>query len=262
MKYSYALLGLFFGALLAGCNGGRFAPASPAIAPPASKTATAVPSGYKLLYSFKGAPDGASPLAGLLDVNGTLYGTTLNGSTYDDCNLGCGTVFAIDPAGSERVIYNFKGGNDGLWPFAGLTALGGSLYGTTGGGGANSAGTVFSVTTSGSENVVHSFTAGNDGYDPEANLIVVKGTLYGTTVYGGSSACGGNGCGTVFKIARSGKERVLHAFAGGSDGARVYGPVTYMNGDLFGATLEGGGSGCGGQGCGTIFKLLFRGKRA
>jgi hypothetical protein len=28
------------------------------------------------LYSFTGGADGASPLAGVIDVNGTLYGTT------------------------------------------------------------------------------------------------------------------------------------------------------------------------------------------
>ena len=32
-----------------------------------------------VLYSFKGTPDGSSPYAGLIDVNGTLYGTTYHG---------------------------------------------------------------------------------------------------------------------------------------------------------------------------------------
>src|SRR5271166_5221568 len=57
------------------------------------------PAKYKLLYSFKGTPDGASPFSGLLAVGSTLYGTTLNGSSNycaqscgsNGCYLGCGT---------------------------------------------------------------------------------------------------------------------------------------------------------------------------
>jgi hypothetical protein len=32
-------------------------------------------------YSFQGPPDGEYPFAGLIDVNGTLYGTTQAGGT-------------------------------------------------------------------------------------------------------------------------------------------------------------------------------------
>lgn len=259
MKYLGLLLGALSSAtLLTACGGRSLAPAAPGLGPNAVTNAG---SGYKLLYRFKGPPDGASPLSGLLSFNGTIYGTTLQGSPNSSgCFLGCGTVFTVSTTGSEHVIYDFKGGSDGLWPFAGLTALNGTLYGDTGGGGAHSEGSVFSVSTSGSENVVYSFAGGNDGYDPEANLIAVNGTLYGTTVYGGGSGCGGNGCGTVFSIAPGGTETVLYRFAGGTDGARVYAPLTYMGGKLYGATLEGGGSGCGGSGCGTIFKLTLAGK--
>ena len=44
----------------------------------------------KVLHSFGYGSDGATPLAGLIDVNGTLYGTTSAGGTYGD-----GTVFAL-----------------------------------------------------------------------------------------------------------------------------------------------------------------------
>ncbi len=260
-------------ALLTACSGTRSAsplPAAPAGV--ASHRGSPGTSQYELLYAFKGTPDGASPLASLVSVRGKLYGTTLNGSSNycsqscgsNHCYLGCGTVFSIDKSGSERVVYNFKGtfnsGEDGAWPFAGLTVLGGLLYGTTGGGGANAEGTVFSVSKSGKETVLHSFSGGSDGEDPEATLIDVKGTLYGTTVYGGGTGCGGNGCGTVFSITSGGKEKVVHAFAGGSDGARVYAPLTYLHGKLYGATLQGGGTGCGGDGCGAIFELSLSGK--
>lgn len=46
----------------------------------------------KVLYSFSGAvTDGADPLASLIDVNGTLYGTTSAGGSYKSC----GTIFAL-----------------------------------------------------------------------------------------------------------------------------------------------------------------------
>ena len=44
----------------------------------------------KVMHSFSGAPDGALPYAGLINVKGTLYGTTWAGGS--GCgSLGCGT---------------------------------------------------------------------------------------------------------------------------------------------------------------------------
>src|SRR5579862_8114661 len=73
--------------------------------------------------------DGQGPLAGLVAVNGVLYGTTSAGG------LGHGTVFSITTDGSENVLYRFKGGSDGANPEAGLLAINGVLYGTTAAGG-------------------------------------------------------------------------------------------------------------------------------
>ncbi len=271
MKRSCLLLAATITAmLLAACGGSRFAPSTSTSAPLAAK-AHSSSSTYKLLYSFAGTPDGASPLAGLIAVHGKLYGTTLNGSKNycsascgsNDCYLGCGTVFSVDSSGKERVVYNFKGNfssaQDGSWPFAGLAQFKGTLYGTTSGGGTGD-GTVYTVTTSGKERVLYRFASGTDAQDPEATLVVAKGTLYGTSVYGGGSGCGGAGCGTVFSVSAAGKESVLYSFAGGSDGARMYSGVTYFHGKLYGATLEGG-SGCGSTGCGTIFELSLSGKK-
>jgi uncharacterized repeat protein (TIGR03803 family) len=260
--------------LLSACDGGT-APISQGVVPMGgTQRAVGVnpAAGYKSLYAFKGTPDGAKPLSGLVAVNGTLYGTTLNGSSNycsascggNLCYLGCGTVFSVDASGSERVVYNFKGNfgsaHDGSWPFAGLTLLNGSLYGTTSSAGANSDGTIYTVSTSGTESVVYSFAGGSDGQGPEAALTADKDTLYGTTVYGGGSGCGGAGCGTVFSVTTTGKESVVYRFQGGSDGERVYAPVTVLGRKVYGATLQGG-SGCGSTGCGTIFELSKRGKK-
>ena len=61
---------------------------------------------------FPGHPDGANPAAPLIDVNGTLYGTTSSGGTHK-----AGTVFSITPSGTLTVLHSFKGGSgDGYGP--------------------------------------------------------------------------------------------------------------------------------------------------
>ena len=81
-----------------------------------------------ILHAFTGGDDGAQPNANLLDVAGTLYGTTLYGGQPNSL----GTVFSIDrKTGAEQVLYAFQGGNDGIGPYAALIDVGGTLYGTT-----------------------------------------------------------------------------------------------------------------------------------
>jgi uncharacterized repeat protein (TIGR03803 family) len=155
----------------------------------------------KVLYSFcsqQGCTDGASAYTSLVDVNGTLYGTTLEGGTFDG-----GTAYALDPAtGAETVLYSFcsqQNCTDGLAPESGLVEVNGTLYGTTTSGGAYGGGEVFALDpNTGAQTVVYSFcTQQNcpDGHAPNGNLIAVNGTLYGATYYGGA-----NGRGTVFEL--------------------------------------------------------------
>jgi uncharacterized repeat protein (TIGR03803 family) len=49
----------------------------------------------KVLYSFGSSPDGYWPEAGLIDVGGTLYGTTAFGGSNRNCGLGISTLQAI-----------------------------------------------------------------------------------------------------------------------------------------------------------------------
>jgi uncharacterized repeat protein (TIGR03803 family) len=52
------------------------------------------------------------------------------------------------------------------------------------------------------------------------------------------------------------KYEVLHAFGHGEDGAGVWDSVTLDGrGNVYGTTSGGGGTGCNGQGCGTVFEL-------
>jgi uncharacterized repeat protein (TIGR03803 family) len=83
-----------------------------------------------VLYSFcqvqPECADGADPDAGLINVKGTLYGTTEHGGAN-----GYGTVFSVTTTGHEAVVYSFAGDGDGEFPQASLLNVGGVLYGTT-----------------------------------------------------------------------------------------------------------------------------------
>jgi uncharacterized repeat protein (TIGR03803 family) len=203
----------------------------------------------RVLYRFQGGSDGALPYSGLVDVGGELYGTTEDGGGPTG---GQGTVFAISTAGVERVIYAFKGGHDGAHPLAGLTVVNGSLYGTTASGGVKLCGTVFEVSTAGVEVVLYTFK-GRDGETPAAPLLAVGGELYGTTTYGGSTPSISNG--TVFKLSLAGDERVIHRFAGESDGATPLAGLVAENGKLYGTTYFGGNGTPSFDGDGTIFEI-------
>ena len=210
-----------------------------------------------VVYVFKGKPDGFGPEAGLVNVNGTLYGTTRGGGK-SGCynNLGCGTVFSVTPSGTETVLHRFRPhSSDGANPYAGLVNVNGTLYGTTVDGGLNDAGTAFVITRSGKEHVLHSFGSDGDGAYPQAALINVKGTLYGTTQYGGAASCGSYGCGTVFSITPSGTEKVLYSFKGGSgDGARPTASLINVKGTFYGTTESGGA-----HDSGTVFSVTQTG---
>jgi uncharacterized repeat protein (TIGR03803 family) len=197
-----------------------------------------------ILHRFGGANDGFFPRAGLTDVDGVLYGTTLEGGA----NRNKGTVFKITTSGAESVLYGFKGGSDGRQPEAGLTNVSGVLYGTTYSGGYadRDDGTVFKITTSGAFTVLHSFGGGNDGRGPLAGLTNVNGVLYGTTYSGGVHY----NTGTVFKITTSGTKSAVYRFVGGSDGAQPEATLTYVNGVLYGTTNNGGANNSG-----TVFSL-------
>ncbi len=103
-----------------------------------------------MLHTFGNGYDGFSPTGALINVKGTLYGTTPVGGAYgrgtNICYGGCGTVYSISTRGNEKVLHSFGRGSDAKQPFAGLIEVKGTLYGTTAGGGTNGYGTVFALT--------------------------------------------------------------------------------------------------------------------
>jgi uncharacterized repeat protein (TIGR03803 family) len=151
-----------------------------------------------VVYSFcylLSCADGENPLAGLIAVNGILYGTT-NGGGAD--GLFGGAVFAVNPKnGSETVLHSFpycteEPCTDGDGPTNNLIAVKGTLYGTTLSGGANEpyGGTVFSIDLhTGAEKVLYSFCNQQncmDGDEPWGSLVDYKNKLYGTASGGGA----------------------------------------------------------------------------
>jgi uncharacterized repeat protein (TIGR03803 family) len=216
----------------------------------------------EVLYRFEGKGDGAYPQAPLvLDSKGNLYGTTANGGSFAGpcATYGCGTLFRITPAGKEEMLYRFKGLPDGRMPM-GPVVLGsnGSLFGTTWTGGdttnircsiqASGCGVVFEWKPSGGMSVFYSFKGGlKDGQSPIAGLLLDShGGLFGTTSAGGSY-----GRGTVFKVASTGVETVLHSFKGVPDGfSSRSSPLLDVAGNLYGTTIYGGANDDG-----TLFRV-------
>lgn len=210
---------------------------------------TGARAGDTILHNFTATPDGAKGADALVaDSYGNLYGTTMSGGAS-----GYGTVYVMCAPGAASPDI--------------LPCTPAAPFWT--------------------ENVLYSFLGvpGNDGANPIGTLIF-NGlyssrafTLYGTTYNGGVTASGSTcslspntGCGTVFELcapsssggcgtATAWTEKVLHAFAGGTDGAFPYaGVITDKGSDLFGTTVYGGNQGTCLVGtvnwrCGTAFKV-------
>jgi uncharacterized repeat protein (TIGR03803 family) len=207
-------------------------------------------------YSFGSGSDGASPNSGFLQVGSTLYATTASGGKY-----GYGAIVAMDTTNfAESDVYDFKDGSDGAFPLSGLIPdSSGALYGTTVGGGSAGKGTVYKFVPAkggGAETVLWSFQGSSDGTGPNGGVVIdSSGDIYGTTPTGGNSNSG-----VVFEL-KPGKggyqETILHAFAGGADGAQPVAGLTLSGKLLYGATSSGSGSLC--VGCGTLFRMKTAG---
>jgi uncharacterized repeat protein (TIGR03803 family) len=207
-----------------------------------------------VMHAFTGQPDGFDPFAPLtMDKAGNLYGTTLDGGTF------YGTVFEIAAGGGESILYSFGGDSDGQSPYPGVTPeKHGNLLGSTSFGGTHGFGTVFQLVPGGTKTVLYNFAGSSDPASPTSTpLQDSKGNIYGLAKFGGGSC----NCGAVYELSRKGQERLIHSFAGGSDGfSPSYGLTRDTNGNLYGATTEGGTTNCDGYGCGTVFEVAPNGK--
>ena len=92
---------------------------------------------------------------------------------------------------------------------------------------------------------IYSFVGAGQGKYPTGNFIDAGGVFYGTTRFAGHRE------GDVYTFTPAGGEHVLHAF---KKAGSVPGALTYLNGVLYGTTLNGGA-----HHCGTIFTLTSSG---
>jgi uncharacterized repeat protein (TIGR03803 family) len=214
-----------------------------------------------ILYSFKGSPDGASPEGPLVVTGtGTIFGTTVSGGG------GYGVVFELTPSATgytETVLHSFPLGQD---PTSGglIMDKNGNLYGETAGGGTYGDGTIYEMkrTSTGFKYVPLFSFNGADGNYPSGGLIFDSaGNLYGTTASGGNTCF----CGNVFELQKGTNntwtESVLYTFTGYSDGVNPESALAMdSSGNLFGTTVYGGDTSCGGGfGCGEVFELTNAG---
>ncbi len=208
----------------------------------------------QVLYSFTGGADGAAPVAPLvLDALGNLYGSaSLGGGFYKHCpQRGCGVIFKITPAGTEKVLWQFLKFDYGVSPQAPvLLDANGNVFGTTFTGGPSGYGLLFMITPAGQQVWLHYFRdhnlTGDGGYPIGPFVQDAKGNFYGVTYKGGT-----HNQGTVFMCTPNHVETVLYNFTGASDGGLPQsGLAADAQGNYYGTTLSGGAFGKG-----TIFKL-------
>jgi uncharacterized repeat protein (TIGR03803 family) len=231
----------------------------------------------KTITGAKGpsGPDGAHTTAGLIIVNGALYGTTYDGGRY-----GWGTIFKLTATTSgqttwhEQVIWNFTGNNDAAAPYSTLIAdSSGAVYGTyrgvngrfpngTGFGGVFKLIPPASGKTTWTELVISTLNAGAYGMQPVAALISdSSGSLYGVATGNINQGVAS----TIFKLKPRNTARtawtttVLHYFTTtGPEGSYPQaGLVMDAKGNLYTTTSVGAGGTCLYRGvlCGTVFML-------
>jgi uncharacterized repeat protein (TIGR03803 family) len=167
-----------------------------------------------ILHAFSGSPDGNEPLGiPVMTATGNLYGVTFYGGGSAG-TTGAGTVFTVDSAGNESIVYRFTAPPDGTNPNGWLIRdVAGNLYGTTTYGGSGSCnngflpgcGIVFKIDSAGNETVLHSFTGGSAGQYPNSLVMDGSGNLYGSSGY--------NNQGVIFKIDSTGTFSVLYTTA-------------------------------------------------
>jgi hypothetical protein len=159
-------------------------------------------------------------------------------------------LVAVSSAGErEKRLYVF-GGRYAEYPVsAPIFDSAGNLYG------------VAQSTKLDCECLIYKLTPGADGRWTSTTVYESDATLVGSLVFDGSGNLYGETNGSVFMLSPGSnghwKKTDLYDFKGGNDGQNPHGNLVLDTaGNIFGVTWAGGGgSGCGGYGCGTTFEL-------
>ena len=220
-----------------------------------------------VLHSFTNNADGSNPTAGMImDRAGNLYGTT-SGVEMAVTSA----AFELKAAGSGwllKPLYDFTYDNRYVYGYALYTkpvfGPDGALYVAAQVGGNDACpagcGTVVklqpqaracgSVLCPWNVTVLYAFSGPADGIFPDQIIFGPDGSIYGTTLWGGSGGgCGGNGCGTVYKLTNTGGQywtkTTLYEFHD-TDGNYPIGGVTFdAAGNLYGTAIGGGNNDMG-----------------
>jgi uncharacterized repeat protein (TIGR03803 family) len=113
-------------------------------------------SDFQVLHTFT-EDTGGQPYGTMLDVGSKLYGTASSGGLPSN---GRGAVFSMNLDGTNYQVLHAFNGTDGNDPYAGLTLVGSTLFGTTWNGGIG-AGTAYSMNLDGTNfQLLHTVPAG------------------------------------------------------------------------------------------------------
>jgi uncharacterized repeat protein (TIGR03803 family) len=228
-----------------------------------------------ILGSFAaGSNVGATFTAGgsglVIDASGNVYGTTASGGANGTGSIwmlaaGSSNVNNVGGSGSSTTLASFApfagtatftnttGANPD--PYEAMVLSNGVLYGTTDSGGSLGDGGIFSLPTASSTIVnTASFLLPIGPF--EGSLVMdTRGDLFG------ASTAGGGGDGTIFEEENASQEITAEGLTGtvtsvlsftGANGQTPEGPLTLdANGDIFGTTTAGGGTGNDG----TVFEV-------
>ena len=205
--------------------------------------------GFTNLHYFLSS-DSEAPSLGSL----TVVGSQLFGGTYRTEGSTTGTIYRINPDGTDFTVLHEFSGPDGDSPWK-LTLSANALYGVTQGGGAFGCGTIFQIGADGTGFTnIWNFTGNGNGAFPVTDLVVVGDTLYGTTrfVDGYNNGNPPNGYGTIFKVGTNGGNfTVIHTFSySDGDQPAMIGGFAVRGKTLYGTTSQGGRFGNG-----TIFQI-------
>ncbi len=222
--------------------------------------------GFKIIHDFTDQESGQQgPNSGVtVDAAGNLYGSVWDGGGY-----GQGLLYKMTQTAGYWMLNrlcNFAGGGNGGDPGAVIVGPQGVLYGAASSGGlqicgdsgTSSCGLIYSMRPpagacrtalcSWTEDLLYSFTGNTDAWGGIVSAIDQGGNLYGVSATGGAY-----GQGAVFELSPSvagWTEKILYSFTGGGDGAQPNGVLVGQDGNLYGTTYAGGGSG------GGVFQLV------
>jgi uncharacterized repeat protein (TIGR03803 family) len=169
-------------------------------------TAAAPAQTYQTIFRFRNVNTGLHPTAGLIqDAQGDFYGTTFDGGEIGGAP-GFGTVFKLDSAGQETVLYRFTGYFDGLRPIGRLLGFGNKLIGATSASYIeDGTGSIYQLTLDGMERELARF--GDDTFPTSGLIGDGNGNIYGTL------SGGNNTGGYVYEIPQFGSIFFLHTFS-------------------------------------------------